>query len=226
MGAEKSSSEGEPGTGSWAGLENQWSVIRQRFNSVSFLHGEYGSWRPKQFAKLSVVTGARVRSAHSPQLAPALGRAAPLVRVLCWIDTSRELYPPNPSRASAREGFLHLVINSSGPWSCGYFNACLAFDHATILQVALDRLRAKVRYQPIGFELLPKAFTLTELQCMYETTLGRLLDKRNFRKRVLQLGILKPTGRKTAGPARPAELYRFDRRGYQSRVKSGFVFDL
>ena len=66
----------------------------------------------------------------------------------------------------------------------------LAFDHATILGLALERLRGKVRYRPIGFELLPKKFTLTELQRLYEAILGRALDKRNFRKKVLAMGLL------------------------------------
>ena len=66
----------------------------------------------------------------------------------------------------------------------------LAFDHAYILQMALERLRAKLRYQPIGFELLPKKFTLSQLQRLYELVLERELDKRNFRKRVLAMGGL------------------------------------
>ncbi|RYD33293.1 MAG: NUDIX hydrolase, partial [Verrucomicrobiaceae bacterium] len=60
----------------------------------------------------------------------------------------------------------------------------LAFDHADILQMALDRLRGKVRWQPVGFELLPEKFTLTQLQQLYESVLGTSLDKRNFRKKV------------------------------------------
>ena len=65
----------------------------------------------------------------------------------------------------------------------------LAFDHAEILQVALERLRGKLRYQPIGFELLPKKFTLSQLQRLYELVLERELDKRNFRKRVLGMSV-------------------------------------
>src|SRR6185295_2388449 len=66
----------------------------------------------------------------------------------------------------------------------------LAFDHAEILATALARLQAKVRYEPIGFELLPPAFTLSELQRLYETVLGAPLDKRNFRKKVLGYELL------------------------------------
>jgi 8-oxo-dGTP diphosphatase len=67
----------------------------------------------------------------------------------------------------------------------------LAFDHAEILATALSRLKGKVRYQPIGFELLPPEFTLSQLQHLYEAILGEELDKRNFRKKVLGFGLLK-----------------------------------
>ena len=68
----------------------------------------------------------------------------------------------------------------------------LAFDHAEIIATALGRLQGKVRYQPIGFELLPPKFTLSELQHLYEAILETPLDKRNFRKKVLGFGLLAP----------------------------------
>lgn len=92
----------------------------------------------------------------------------------------------------------------------------LAFDHDLILKTALARLRAKLRYRPIGFSLLPAEFTLGELQDLYETALGHELDKRNFRKRVEQMGVLVPTGAKRRGPHRSAALYRFDRARYDA----------
>jgi 8-oxo-dGTP diphosphatase len=86
----------------------------------------------------------------------------------------------------------------------------LAFDHARILRTGLERLRAKVGYSTVGFELLPKQFTLTELQALYEAILERPLDKRNFRKKMLSLGLLKSEGQKrAAGAHRPAGLYSF-----------------
>ncbi len=102
----------------------------------------------------------------------------------------------------------------------------LAFDHADILSTALDRLRGKIRYQPIGFELLPKHFTLTQLQELYEAILGRRVDKRNFRKKLLAFDFLVPTDEFTAGAHRPARLHRFDRRRYESLVRKGFHFEL
>jgi 8-oxo-dGTP diphosphatase len=86
----------------------------------------------------------------------------------------------------------------------------LAFDHAEILKTGLRRLRAKVGYSTVGFELLPSAFTLTELQKLYETILERPLDKRNFRRKMLSLGFLEPRRERRAREAhRPARLYSF-----------------
>ncbi len=102
----------------------------------------------------------------------------------------------------------------------------LAFDHRDILRTARERLRGKVRWQPIGFELLPELFTLSELQRLYEVVLERDLDKRNFRRKVLSLGILEESDEVQRGPGRPARLYRFDRDGYARAEAEGFVFEL
>ena len=86
----------------------------------------------------------------------------------------------------------------------------LAFDHSTMVTYAVKRLRAKLQYTNVIFSLLPEHFSLTQLQKMYETILGETLDKRNFRKKFLGLGLIEPTGAKdTGGRHRPAELYRF-----------------
>jgi len=101
----------------------------------------------------------------------------------------------------------------------------LAFDHDAILAVALERLRGKVRYAPLGFELLSRAFTLTELQRLYEVILGRDLDKRNFRRKIQTMGLLVDTGKTRQGLAhRAPRLYRFDRRRYAELERSGFTF--
>jgi 8-oxo-dGTP diphosphatase len=103
----------------------------------------------------------------------------------------------------------------------------LAFDHAEILLMALARLKAKVRYQPIGFELLPPKFTLSQLQHLYEAILGTELDKRNFRKKVLGFGLLVPLKEMfQAGRHRPAQLFRFDEEKYEKLRKRGFNFEL
>lgn len=103
----------------------------------------------------------------------------------------------------------------------------LAFDHAEILSTALARLKGKVRYEPIGFELLTPTFTLSELQHLYEAVLGTGLDKRNFRKKVLGYGLLvalKQT--RMTGRHRPAQLFRFDAAKYRKLKKRGFNFEL
>lgn len=103
----------------------------------------------------------------------------------------------------------------------------LAFDHEAIVQTALARLKGKVRYQPIGFELLPHKFTLSQLQRLYEIVLERELDKRNFRKKVLGMDILIETDELERDVAhRAARLYRFDERKYKRLAKSGFNFEI
>lgn len=101
----------------------------------------------------------------------------------------------------------------------------LAFDHAQILEAASKRLKGKVRYEPIGFELLPPKFTLSQLQHLYEACLEESLDKRNFRKRILGMGFLIETDEIQQDVAhRAARLYRFDRKAYQKLKKGGFSF--
>lgn len=103
----------------------------------------------------------------------------------------------------------------------------LAFDHQLILDTALNRLKGKVRYAPVGFELLPKKFTLFQLQQLYETILERKLDNRNFRKKILGMAILRELDEwQKDVPHRAARLYRFDERRYRQLTKQGFNFEL
>jgi len=86
----------------------------------------------------------------------------------------------------------------------------MAFDHKNILDYTRQRLRGKLEYTTIGFQLLPPEFTLRELQAVYEAILKRAIDKRNFRKKILSTGILQETDKtKMEGSHRPARLYRF-----------------
>jgi 8-oxo-dGTP diphosphatase len=85
----------------------------------------------------------------------------------------------------------------------------LAFDHARILTSAIERLRGKLSYSNVAYGLLPPEFTLTDLQSVYEAVLGRSLDKRNFRKKVLSVGMLEEAEGQRRGSHRPAQLYRF-----------------
>jgi 8-oxo-dGTP diphosphatase len=101
----------------------------------------------------------------------------------------------------------------------------LAFDHDDILRYALQRLRYKLEYTAVGFELLPNEFTLSELQAAYEIVLGEKLDKRNFRRRIAEAGVLVETSRyrEIEGQGRPARLYRY-RRSAPTQVKARRLF--
>lgn len=120
----------------------------------------------------------------------------------------------------------HHASASSDAREAGWFSIDrlppLAFDHAEIIGVAIARLRAKVRYQPIGFELLPEHFTLTQLQDLYEMVLGVPLNKRNFRSRILKMGVLEAVGRQESVSHRPAMLYRFDGDKYRQLVSINY----
>jgi 8-oxo-dGTP diphosphatase len=103
----------------------------------------------------------------------------------------------------------------------------LAFDHDEIVETALTRLKNKVRYQPLGFELLPEKFTLTQLQKLYETILERELDKRNFRKKILAMDLLVELDEIEQDVAhRAARLYSFDKKKYEKLAMKGFNFEL
>ena len=103
----------------------------------------------------------------------------------------------------------------------------LAFDHKEILDNCLRQLKIKVRMAPIGFELLPPKFTLTELQQLYEAILETELDKRNFRKKILSMNLLVDLDEVQEGVAhRPAKLFQFDQGRYVRFVEEGFIFDI
>lgn len=103
----------------------------------------------------------------------------------------------------------------------------LAFDHAQIIQDARERLRVKVRREPAGLDLLPEAFTLSQLQAVYEAVLGTGLDKRNFRKKILKFGVLRVLkGQQLTGHQRPAQLYAFDHDLYVQLAQKGIDFEV
>jgi 8-oxo-dGTP diphosphatase len=103
----------------------------------------------------------------------------------------------------------------------------LAFDHLEILRACFDRLKWSVRSRPVGFELLPPKFTLTQLQHLYEAILETDLDKRNFRKKILSMDLLIDLEETQEGVAhRPARLYQFDRHRYEQLLAEGFSFEL
>jgi 8-oxo-dGTP diphosphatase len=103
----------------------------------------------------------------------------------------------------------------------------LVFDHAQIVQIALRRLRNKLRYEPVGFALLNPTFLFSDLEKLYTSLLNRPLDRRNFRKKFLSLNILTELSDKVSdGKGRPASLYQFDSERYATLTESGFYLDL
>ncbi len=93
----------------------------------------------------------------------------------------------------------------------------LAFDHEEIMRYSLLRLRGKLEYTTIGFQLLAHEFTMSELQDVYQAILNRTLDKRNFRKKLLMMRTVEPTSHtRMVGPHRPAQLFRFNPHAAQS----------
>ncbi len=103
----------------------------------------------------------------------------------------------------------------------------LAFDHEQILNTGLKRLRGKINYQPIGFELLEKEFPFSDIENLYQTILGKKIDRRNFRKKLLSFGFLIETEKimkKNSG--RPAKLFQFNKLKYRELEKNGIYFEI
>ncbi|MCG1036806.1 NUDIX hydrolase [Polaribacter sargassicola] len=103
----------------------------------------------------------------------------------------------------------------------------LSFDHEEILKKAIARLQAKITYEPIGFELLDTKFPFSDLEKLYTTLLGRAIDRRNFRKKILSLNILDQLDEKVSkGSGRPANLFKFNKKRYFKLKEEGIIFDI
>lgn len=104
----------------------------------------------------------------------------------------------------------------------------LAFDHQEIISTAIDRLRSKVKYQPIGFELLDQKFPFSDLEHLYSTLLDRQIDRRNFKKKVMHLGILDELDEKVKlkGAGRPGKLFQFNKEVYRKLMNEGLHFEI
>jgi ADP-ribose pyrophosphatase YjhB (NUDIX family) len=123
----------------------------------------------------------------------------------------------------------HLPVNRelSARWFPIGQCPSLIFDHGIMVEKAMRRLRRKSLSQPIGFELLPEKFTIPQLQRLYEAIHQRELDKRNFRKKILSMGLLKKLDEKQkSGSRKGAYFYRFDKEKYDDLVGRGFHFEL
>ncbi len=103
----------------------------------------------------------------------------------------------------------------------------LSFDHKEILELAISRLQSKITYEPIGFELLEEKFPFSDLEKLYITLIGRPIDRRNFRKKILKLNILDELEDKVSkGSGRPANLFKFNKKRYFKLKKEGIVFEI
>ncbi|WP_343615252.1 NUDIX domain-containing protein [Flavobacterium sp.] len=103
----------------------------------------------------------------------------------------------------------------------------LAFDHNLILKKAIARLKSKLTYEPIGFDLLPNEFLFSDLENLYCTILEKEIDRRNFRKKILSYGILEQTDKiAPVKNGRPAKLFKFNKLKYNSLVEEGFHFEI
>ena len=104
----------------------------------------------------------------------------------------------------------------------------LAFDHHKILSIAIQRLKGKITYEPIGFELLDKKFPFSELEKLYRTVLDRQIDRRNFKKKIMKFGFLEETTEKQnmSGAGRPGNLFRFNEEKYFQLKKEGIAFEV
>lgn len=103
----------------------------------------------------------------------------------------------------------------------------LAFDHNLILKKAVERLKAKLTYEPIGFDLLPKEFLFSELENLYCTILEKEIDRRNFRKKILSYGFIEETEIFSAvKTGRPAKLFKFNKLKYNDLIERGFHFEI
>ncbi|SEV98562.1 ADP-ribose pyrophosphatase YjhB, NUDIX family [Chitinophaga sp. YR573] len=103
----------------------------------------------------------------------------------------------------------------------------LIFDHRQMIADALKKLRENAHFHPIGFELLPEKFTLSQLRSLYEEIYQHELDKRNFRKKILSMNILEKLEEKDKTTSKKgAYLYRFDKQQYEELKRRGFVFEI
>ncbi|MFV2016827.1 MAG: NUDIX domain-containing protein [Candidatus Heimdallarchaeota archaeon] len=124
-----------------------------------------------------------------------------------------------------------VVENSNEATEVSWFSVDtldnLGFDHLHIIEDAVNRLRGKIRYQPIGFELLPTVFPFKEVQAIYETILGVKFNRGNFRTKFLKLGVVKETNQIESGVShRPAKMFTFDKDAYWKKSNEGYYFEI
>jgi 8-oxo-dGTP diphosphatase len=159
-----------------------------------FLEQLYTFGEPKRDPRTRIISVAYYSLVDSEKLSRSLGEKKDILKAIIQVPWQGETGGP-----------VTAVDEQQRPVS-------LAFDHAEILGLVMKRLRGKLNYVPIGFELLPRRFTLRQLQVIHETILNRRSNKDSFRRRMLASGLIASTGKREAKVGhRPAELYQFKR---------------
>lgn len=131
------------------------------------------------------------------------------------------------SLISVREFELESVEKYDAHWFDLDELPNLIFDHGEMVADAIEQLKTKAKHQPIGFNLLPKYFTIPELQILYESIYQRELDARNFRKKILSLDILTKTNKKDkSGSKKGAFLYTFNKEKFDALIAEGLNFEI
>lgn len=142
--------------------------------------------------------------------------SARVITVAYYSLVKLELYKPTAASFAKKAEWVPISAIPS-----------LAFDHNQILNKAIETLKIKLRHKPIGFELLPEKFTLGQLQKLYEVILGTELDKRNFRRKILNKKILTPLIEKQKGvPHKQAQLFMFNKENYKMLQDISYTFDI
>jgi hypothetical protein len=119
------------------------------------------------------------------------------------------------------------IISDACEWFSIYNVPELILDHRDIFNEALENLRMQLNFHPVGFNLLPKKFTMPELQKLYETILDKRLDRRNFQRKIIATGILKKLDETKKGvPHKAPFYYKFDLRKYEKALRAGMGFEL
>ncbi len=198
----------EDGSGGWTGEEGDVPVLEayvwrgedaeHRLPGVSLQPSE----DLEDAARRVLGTIGITQPGHLEQLASfgAPGRV-PGVRTMS-VSYLALLPRPTPPAQDGHDGAWHPVAALD-------VTEGFVWDHGQILTAGLQRVRSKLSYSTIAVGLLPDTFTMSELQAVYEAVLGTVLDKRNFRRRIMGLGVLEDTGGMRRGPHRPARLYTF-----------------
>ncbi len=172
-----------------------------------------------QAAEFALVTKAGVSGVFLEQLytfsAPDRDPRSRVVAIAYYALVPRAVLPPDGGSRESR--WFGVGTDTGNHLWVGDPRAplpALAFDHDEILETALRRIRGKLEYAPLGFQLLPEKFTLTDIQQVYEAILGHGVDKRNFRTKLLRSGLVAQSDQFRTGPHRPARLFYFTERTF------------